>query len=221
MLNRRMQIPPEYYLSITSHAVILYSAQHIIINEWNFEKPIKNLWWDENNKDDPWVDCRLGKLLIVEWSNTGFPRRYTVWDIFTKEMITIVNLFYIFPRQEKIRAWITKDGVAITCGPTSDVGVSWSYIPFKTNFLNVEPVQTFFGCWITYVVVDDEGSVLLIYDNFSLSLYVYDLNVSPIRGIVHKVGPLCKPKFVKRLNEKFQITLVSNEDLISEQFIIL
>lgn len=149
-----------------------------VVNEWIFNK----VWTSKDDKViPPWVDCRLGKLLIVQ-RNSSPPRQYTVWDLFTKEVITDQNIYDVFPRNERVRAWITKAGVAITAGPSYDHGTWWSYIPYTAKYLWCTSVQTFLGCWVTDMAVDKTGEVVAVYDYEDDNIYVYDLTKEKIKG---------------------------------------
>lgn len=210
---------PNHYLLVTSQSVKLYAKENenVCLNEWNFDPQnwggyeAKRCLDCEGKAVRPWVDCRLGKLLIVQWSCAP-PRMYTVWNLHTKEEITHVNLYYMYPRDVPIRAWLTKEGVAITAGPKYDHGVSWSYIPYKSRYHWVEPVQTFLGCRVSFMLVDDTGELVVVYDYEDDNIYVYDLTKSPLRGATRG---RCSwyPTHVKRLtNTSVELGLQSRHD---------
>jgi hypothetical protein len=188
----RRAIPrdPDHYLMIDTEKVMLCRvADDSTVREWKFQRQSA---YDTDRVVDshgrkvssqPWVDCRLGKLLVVEWASAP-PRQYTVWDIYTGEKITYVNLYYMFPPTSPIRAWITKNGVAVVSGPDYTHGTSWSYIPYTTAHHWICPVQTFLGCWVTDLLVDDTGTVVVVYDYEDDNIYAYDLEpkTGQIRG---------------------------------------
>jgi len=215
--KRVIQDDPDHYLYVSLRSIkFIRVKDEEVVNEWtlkleNFCDCALACLDPRGRTVRPWVDCRLGKLLIVQWS-TSPPRMYEVWDLFTKRLITEVNLYYLFPRDVPVRAWITRDGVAVTSGPKYDHGVSWSYIPFVHTALWINPVQSFLGCWVTYMVVDNSGEIVAVYDYEDDYVYVYDLTRTPIKGYM-RGRSVYYPKTIKRVDQTtVEMEMVSRHD---------